>query len=232
MDKLDVKEKIWGGIFGAIAIIAAIAEMMANGLSAASVFGAIKDVSGTAVVVLILCAFLKGIKRPKNIAEILEKAVEEWGDKNAPLIFKAENYPAEQKKPYTQGYLLLQNPQDYVDLVNGGLTKESPNWRDYAAYGNGHSTGKFLDMPNYDKMTQENFVTQITMEQSHFKAKPEDLTNQIVSAVNLYCKGIKAKRVGNSRTIQLACNKINTKDDVNAFVDGLDFILSLVKVIA
>ena len=232
MDKLDVKEKIWGGIFGAIAIIAAIAEMMANGLSAASVFGAIKDIAGTAVVVLILCVFLKGIKRPKNIAEILEKAVEEWGDKNAPLIFKADGYVAAKDTPYTQGYLLLQNPKDYVGLVNAGLTKESPEWREYAAYGKGHSTGKFFDIPCYDKMTQEDFAAQLTMEQSHFKTMPEELTGQIVTAVNFHCKGIKAKRVGNSRTIKLTCNKINTKDDVNTFVDGLDFILSLVKVIA
>ena len=47
MDKIDFQEKVLGGIFGGIAIIAAIAEMFINGIDAASVVGAIKDVFGT-----------------------------------------------------------------------------------------------------------------------------------------------------------------------------------------
>ena len=64
MDKLDLQEKIWGGVFGIIAILAAIAELITGGISAASVFGTIKDVSGTLVVVVVLAlvpAFLVSI---------------------------------------------------------------------------------------------------------------------------------------------------------------------------
>ena len=243
MDKLDVKEKIWGGIFGAIAIIAAIAEMMANGLSASSVCGAIKDVAGTAVVVLILCAFLKGIKRPKKIAEILEKAVEEWGDKNAPLIFKAEGYgdpkPAPSHYPlYTQGYVLLQKPQtEYVKLVASNLTKDSDTWHKYAISDKtNRSTGKFIDMPDYDKMTQEKFAVLITMNQRHFDKIPavDDLIGQIAIAANSpHDERIEVSIVGEkkTRTILLTCKPIIFEDDVKAFVNKLDFILSLVKVI-
>ena len=236
MDKLDVKEKIWGGIFGAIAIIAAIAEMMANGLSAASVFGAIKDVSGTAVVVLILCAFLKGIKRPKKIAEILETAVEDWGNKNAPLIFKAEGYQAPNETPqYTQGFVLLQDPKKYAKLVNDKLTTNHPDWHKYAAYTNSNKlTGKFLNMPSYDKMTQDKFDVLITMTQSHFSKMDniDNLISDIKSATNSHCSERVTAIIDEKRKIKLTCNKINTKDDVKTFVDELDFILSLVKVIA
>ena len=78
MDKLDIKEKIWGGVFGVAAILAAIAEMIANGITLSSIFGAIKDVAGTLVVVVILIAFFSANKKPKNIMEILENAVELW----------------------------------------------------------------------------------------------------------------------------------------------------------
>ena len=186
------------------------------------------------MVVLILCAFLKGIKRPKNIAEILEKAIEEWGDKNAPLIFKAEEYPAEKKKPYAQGYVLLQDPKKYVPLVNAGLAKDSAEWHKYALYSpQNHSTGDFIDMPSYDMMTQNDFDVLITMAQSHF-SKMTDIDksiDHIAIAANYHCRN-RITATKKSLTIQLHCKKINTKDDVNAFVDELDFILSLVKVIA
>ena len=76
MDKMERDEKLWGGILGIIAILAAIAEMFINGPDAASFVGAVKDVSGTLIVVILLVAFLKNLPRkPKDLTEILEKAV-------------------------------------------------------------------------------------------------------------------------------------------------------------
>ena len=67
MDKMDRDEKLWGGIFGVVAIAAAIAEMFINGIDAASVIGAVKDISGTLVVVVLLVAFIKSLpKKPKK----------------------------------------------------------------------------------------------------------------------------------------------------------------------
>ena len=236
MDKLDIKEKIWGGVFGVAAILAAIAEMIANGITLSSIFGAIKDVAGTLVVVVILIAFFSANKKPKNIMEILENAVELWGEANAPLIFKTEEYIAAQDLPYSQVFALLQDPKSYVKLANNQLQKGSTEWHKYAVYGRGnHLTGKFIDMPGYDKMTQNDFVVLVTMEQSHFKNMPDiDATiDQIATAANLHCpEQSSAARVGKSRTIKVSCNKITTRGDVEAFVDELDFILSLVKVIA
>lgn len=65
MDKLDVKERIWGGIFGVIAILAAIFEMIASGVTAVSIFGMIKEVAGTLVVVVILIAFFRKTRKLK-----------------------------------------------------------------------------------------------------------------------------------------------------------------------
>ena len=101
MDKMEFQEKFWGWIFGIIAIVAAIAEAIANGISVATVFAAIKDVSGTLIVAVLLITFIKQLPRkPKNLLERLENEVEEWGKKNSPLIFKAEGYVAEQGGEY------------------------------------------------------------------------------------------------------------------------------------
>ena len=91
MEQLDFKEKIWGGIFGVIAILAALGEMFVNGVSASSVLGAIKDISGTLVVVVLLVAVVRSLfpkKNKKVFSERLESAIDEWRENNKNLIAK------------------------------------------------------------------------------------------------------------------------------------------------
>lgn len=167
--------------------------------------------------------------------EILETAVESWGEANAPLIFKAEEYVSAQDSPYSQGFVLLQEPRSYVKLADSNLKKGSAEWRKYAVYGKGnHITGKFIDMPSYDEMTKDHFSILFTMEQALLKNIPDvDMViEQIASAANHHgSKHIMATKVGKSRTIRISCNKIALKSNVDALVEELDFILSLVKVI-
>lgn len=236
MDKLDRDEKLWGGILGIISILAAVAEMLINGVDASSVAGAIKDISGTLVVVILLVAFVKGLpKKPKNLSEILEKSIEDWGIDNAPLIFKTEGYVAAQNSVYTQGFVLLQNPKNYISLANQKLNQDNPEWKKYAQYGSGKLTGKFLDLPSYQVMVSADFDMMIVMEQSHFKNMPEidAVVGDIVDAINARGeRTVHAERVGKSNKIRLSCRKVESSQDVEFLVDMLDFVLSLVKVIA
>lgn len=93
MDKLDLQEKIWGGVFGVIAIIAAIGEMLVNGINKASVLGAIKDVAGTLVMVVLLVVVIKSLM-PKKYAlsfeERLTNALVKWQKDNANMIVKTD----------------------------------------------------------------------------------------------------------------------------------------------
>ncbi|MBD5519917.1 MAG: hypothetical protein HDR03_01590 [Lachnospiraceae bacterium] len=234
MDKMDFQEKLWGGIFGIIAIVAAIGEAVAGGLSVSSVFGAIKDVSGTLIVVVLLVTFVKQLPRkPKNIVEKLEKRVEDWGMANAPLIFKAQEYVAAKDSLYTQGYVLLQNPRDYVKLAN--INKEDMMWSEYAKYGNNRKTGKFLDMPAYMDMTRQDFSVLIVMEQSHFKNMDgiDEIVDDIKNAVEKKFDGrCGVSRSGKSLKLVVNYRKVETEQDIDFFVDTIDYILSLVKVIA
>ena len=235
MDKKDRDEKLWGGVLGAISILAAIAEMIINGVDLISILGAIKDVSGTLVVVVLLIAFVKSLpKKPKNLHEILEQSVENWGLDNAPLIFKAEGYVAAQNGAYAQGFVLLQNPKNYIALANRKLSQDNPEWKKYAQYGNGKLTGKFLDLPSYQAMASSDFNVMIVMEQSHFRDMPEidTVVNDIIAAINARVeKQVHAERIGKANKIRLSCKKIETTQDVEFFVDILDFVLSLIKVI-
>jgi len=236
MDKMERDEKLWGGILGIIAILAAIAEMFINGPDAASFVGAVKDVSGTLIVVILLVAFLKNLPRkPKDLTEILEKAVEDWGLDNAPLIFKAEGYVAAKGTDYTQGFVLLQDPTKYVTLIAENLNKESASWSSYARYENNSRTGKFINLPSYKDMAQDKFDVLIFMEQAIFSKNKDinEIITKLASAITIRFqdRGISAERVGQSQKIRIKCKRIENNQDVAAFVDSLDFVLSLVKVI-
>ena len=89
MDRNDFIEKIVGGILGAIAIVAAIGEMILDGFTAESIVAAIKDISGTLIVVVLLVAFVKSLpKKPKNFREQFEADMSEIEQAYAPLIVK------------------------------------------------------------------------------------------------------------------------------------------------
>ncbi len=59
VEKQDFIEKILGGIFAVIAVLAAIAEVVINGVSAATVAAGIKDVFSTLVVIVLFFAVIK-----------------------------------------------------------------------------------------------------------------------------------------------------------------------------
>ena len=89
LEKLDLKEKLWGGIFGVISIMAALGEMIANGISAETVMGTIKDISGTLIVVVLLVAVVRNLipkKYELSFDERLTGALTKWQEANSNMI--------------------------------------------------------------------------------------------------------------------------------------------------
>ena len=235
MDRRETLEKVLELMFGLVAIVAAIGEAIANGITLSSVFGAIKDISSTLIIIALFILFIRQIPRkPKNLVELLEREVENWGKDNSPLIFKAEGYVSAKDSPYTQGFLLLQNPRSFASLSS--MDPDSPEWENYAKYGSGNRlTGKFIDMPEYKQMTEDTVQVQFIMEQAHFSNMVEinEIVDSIISAINQRYKNlVGAHRIGASYKFTLQYKKIETEDDVRTFVDILDYVLSLVKVVA
>ena len=87
--KMD-SEILWSGIFGGIAVIATIIELLLNGVNAANIVSAIKDISGTLAVIFVLVITLKHliIKEPTNFDEVFEKGMETLSQKYTPLLEK------------------------------------------------------------------------------------------------------------------------------------------------
>lgn len=88
----DSLEKVVGGIFGVIAIIAAIAEIFLAGHSIESIVAGVKDVSGTLIVVVLLIAFIKD-KKPthyKDFNKAFDFEMTKICEKYNPVIIKDE----------------------------------------------------------------------------------------------------------------------------------------------
>lgn len=236
MDNLDSKEKVWGGVFGGITIISAIAEMIFGGLDAASVAGMIKDVSSTLVVVVVLIVFLKSLpKKMKKMDDILENVVETWGRDNIPFIFKIEGYEKSQDSNYVQGFCLLQDTGEYISLATTLKVDSDEQMKKYASYRSKH-TGKFIDMPSYKDMVSADFDVTFSLETKHFLEIENmgEYIDNIIKAVSIrmnYIVGV--ERIGKaSLRFKVKFKRIETKEAADSFVEVMDFILSLVKVIA
>ena len=230
-EKKDWIETIIGGIFGVAAIIATIFEYKLG--DGGAVAGMLKDVFGTAVVVVLLIASVPP-RKPVGLEKILEKRVEKWGIDNSPMIFKVEGYVCAKEQKYKQGFALLQNPLKYVALL--GIEKDTPEWHTYAGY-TSKQTGKFLDLPSYKEMVSGKFDVMFVLEQKHFKEK-EEITTIIEDIINATQsrfgeENIEVKRIGTSEKFTIKfLSAIKNKNDIDFFISVVDFVLSLVKVIA
>lgn len=89
--EFDALEKVGGGVFGVIAIGGAIAEMVYNGLNAASIAGCIKDVAGTLIVVMILIAALRRILPKHGFDEVFEDEMKNVVERYKPAVKRGED---------------------------------------------------------------------------------------------------------------------------------------------
>ena len=89
----DTLEKIGGGILGIVAIGATIAEMILGGIDAASIAGAIKDIAGTLIVVMVLLVALKQLvpKKTQDFKGVFDEEMDKILLKYNPLIEKDES---------------------------------------------------------------------------------------------------------------------------------------------
>lgn len=87
------KEILFGGIFGILAVLATVFELIANGISLATVWGAIKDISGTIVAVMVFIVAVKHwfVKKPKDFNAVFSAEMEQVIKKYSPIIEEDKN---------------------------------------------------------------------------------------------------------------------------------------------
>ena len=86
------RETLFGGIFGGIAIVAIIVEMILGGFFAEAIAGGVKDIAGTIVAVLVFIFAVKQFKKKnvKGFDETFNAEMQKIIVKYAPVIVAAE----------------------------------------------------------------------------------------------------------------------------------------------
>ena len=133
MDRNDFIEKILGGVFAVVAIIAAIAEIFVNGLSASTLIGGIKDVFGTLAVVVLFFAVVKDKIPSKDFRKAFDEAMASVCDKYSPLIrkevIKGEvDTNAKQNKAAKLERTICYQMADNINVIFGVACKNYPRF--------------------------------------------------------------------------------------------------------
>ena len=221
-------ETLLGGIFGIITVISAIAEYYYGDKGA--FFACIKDVCGTLVVIVLLFVAIK--PSSQKLEKKLEKSLSKWAFDNCPLIFKAYEYRSDK---FDIGYKLLQSPESYLDLIANEWEEDTESYNEYARYEHNNKTGQFLHLPSVEKMIGNNFKIKVVLKQTHFE-KIENIDSKIEKMKS----SIKTKYIGKSiqqlivdknKEFEISCKKISTNEDIQNFVEMLEFLLALVRIV-
>lgn len=154
MFKKIENETKYAALFGAIAIIAVIGEMISNGISLATVWGAIKDISGTIVAILLFLFAIKKVfdNNENKLTSKLNKELEMFEARYTPLIFKVSDFEKMKGEKYEQGFCILKDFSKFI--TTDELTLED---KEKYASRNSHETTKFIDLPSNNTMLNERF---------------------------------------------------------------------------
>ena len=112
MKKIDF-ETLWGGVFGIFAVLAAVLEMIFNGISMATIAGAVKDITGTLAVIMVFLVAIRQIhpKKDSKFDSVFYEEMEKVINKYEPLI-KRDNEESSR-------YLLASNLDSFFDKAPG-----------------------------------------------------------------------------------------------------------------
>lgn len=123
MKKNETLEMVLGGIFGAIAIIAAILSIALGEVNASTVFGCIKDVASTIVAVLVLLVAIRQF-RPKKAGDFkaaFNKEMDMIIEKYSPLISADNGDKNDKNKETTEE---TQTPKKERDFIRYNIAKK------------------------------------------------------------------------------------------------------------
>ena len=217
--KID-KEIFFGGIFGIIAVLSAIFEMLANGISAATIFGTLKDITGTLVAVMVLGFAMKKLfdNSENTLSKILEKELSLFEKNYSPLIFKVSNFEKMQNEKYVQGFCVLKDFSEFITTHSvSEQMKESYSSR------NSHQTAKFIDLPSTSDMLNDNFkVCFRTLSSCEYD---KDFLKKVADKISYKYKenGYSTTSSNNALTVEIP--KIETKQDIQSLISMFEVIL-------
>lgn len=214
MKKMD-KEVILGGVFGAIAIVAVIVEMILGGFSAEAIAGGVKDIAGTMVAVTVFLIAVRQYmkeKPKKSFEERMNYALNKWCDDNENMIVRDAKFGGNNK----YGIGMKTDVKDFY--LKQAVTKDA---------------GRFLQMPlitkeNYEKGKIEiDFFLNKGTFFSHLKEITKDeLMSKYQELNSLFCELINTKfgdfasAGGKKQEIKVTINPaIITNEDIEKVIE-------------
>jgi hypothetical protein len=219
MEKLDVNEKLWGGIFGLISILAAFGEMFIKGVSSESVFGVIKDVSGTLVVVVLLVVVVRNLIPKKYLLSFekrLEGALTKWQKTNSNMIIAGTIVNKKNDQKYD-----ISIRTDVNDFY-----KTAPVTKD---------KGMFLRMPllteeNYRKsnivlefhLRKELFFRDLEGDEKELREHFEHLNNNFCNFINSRFQGYALASGKNTEIFVHIIKPIISDDDIEKLIEVIN----------
>lgn len=220
MAKKFDKEVLFGGIFGIIAVVAAIGEMIANGLSTAAILGAAKDIAGTLVAVMVFAFAIKKIigNNNKSLSKILTQELDSFEKNYSPLIFKVSNFEKMKNEKYEQGFCILKDFSQFIKMENiSDETRASYSSR------SSHKTAKFIDLPSISEMLRNDFkVCFRTLTSCKYDGDfLEDVKTRIAFKYKEY--GYTATTISNGLIVEVPA--IKSKDDIDTLISLFEIIL-------
>lgn len=228
MKKIDLETKL-GGISAIIAIIAIVAQIAVNGFSSDSVAGGIKDISTTIVALLVLVVAVRKLRPSKNkkdFKELMTDALNEWSERNYPLIMNKEviSKKVNGRDTTLQRYFMLTDHDHLFDYAKDGPAE---NWK----------TGLFVEIPEIKKenyispsivfhLNESTFMERIKNDRD-IKDILKELCNKFSAAIlNNFGSILASADKNNIITVKFK-NKIDTPEEIKTFVDVIEYVMTL-----
>ena len=222
--KLDAETK-WGGIFGLIAIVAILVEMILGGISPETIVAAVKDIAGTVVSVMVFVIAIKHIlkqfKESKNFEESLVSALENWKNDHSNMIVRKDIYDIEHEGTPASCYSFGLKT-NISDFYNSKATNK---------------TGCFVRMPllKRENYINEKFVLKFYLNKGTFfegvKMSDEELSESFGKLNSLFCgfintnpnfTGFASASEKNPKEILVTVQPIGDNDGIEKFISVID----------
>ncbi len=220
MFKKIENEVKFGALFGIITIIAIIGEMVSNGISSSTIWGAIKDIAGTVVAILLFLFAIKNLfdNSEKNLIKQLYKELKLFEVRYSPLVFKVSNFEKMQGEKYEQGFCILKDFTKFI-TINNLTTEEQEKYSSR----NSHETTKFIDLPSVDTMINEDF--KICFRTLSSCIYDDDFLTNVSLKVNFNYKENGYKASAKSKCLIVEVPKIETKTAIEEMISLFELII-------
>ena len=220
MDRNDFIEKIIGGVFAVVAVIAAIAEVFINGVSSETVVAGIKDVFGTLAVVILFFAVVKDKIPSRDFRKAFDNAMADVCEKYKPLIrkevLKSESIEtvAKQNKAAKLEKTICYQMADNINVIFGVTCNNYP---------------RFLEIEN-----KETTIIKLLIRKSFFNCDNfsedllKDITKKIKENLELKFRDYSFTIDEKKNDIYINTNRLMTSNtDARTLADFIDNVVML-----